>query len=562
MASPESERATAVRPAVEGIIDRLASTRIASAMAIVVVALCCFLPGFGAIPPVDRDEPRYAETARLMVAQGDLLDSRFEGQTAVDLPVGMVWLEAAAVFIAGGDRPPIWVYRLPSLLAGVGAALLTWWMALAFGRPRAALLAGLFMAANVVLAGEARLARPDAVLLAAIVAAEGALARLWIAADADRADPRLAAVFWAAIGFGTLVAGPTAPIVIALTLLVLTIVRGDPAWLKRLAPVWGIPLMLLVAAPLLLPLAAGGGGVGAGGIFGADVGLDTRSPPGTYGLLFFAIFWPGASFFVLAVPWMLERLRQPAILFAVAWGVPWWLAAEFVPDKLPHFVLPALPAAALLAATAIDRGQIAVTGRMSLFFSLGPVLFASVLLLGAPLVVVLAGGGAPFTAFPALVVGAGMAWFTWVWLRKGSPLAAAGLSIAASIPLFLGLFGFLLPAFDRPDVSGRVLALASASVSVSCANPRFASAGFVEPSLVHLAPTPVRFTDGAGAADFLDATPGCPVALVENRQLSTFRQRAEDLGIDLANYGRVAGISLGANRRVNVRLFGVAADAR
>ena len=94
-----------------------------------------------------------------------------------------------------GLAAPIWVYRLPSLIGGVGAGLLTWWLALAFGRPRAALLAGVLMAANVVLVGEARLARGETVLLAAIVLAEGALARLWLAAEGKR-RPLLAMLFW------------------------------------------------------------------------------------------------------------------------------------------------------------------------------------------------------------------------------------------------------------------------------------------------------------------------------------------------------------------------------
>lgn len=545
-----------MRQAVEAVIDRLAASRMASAAAVVVVALCCFVPGLQAIPPVDRDEPRYAETARQMVAVGDLLDSRFNGRATVDLPIGSVWLEAAAAFVAGGDRPPVWVYRVPSLLAAVAAALLTWWMALAFGRPRAALLAGLFMAANLVLAGEARLVRPDAVLLAAIVAAEGALARLWLA---DRREAGLAALFWASVGAGTLIGGPVAPIVVGLTLLVLAVARRDRSWLARLAPLWGVPLMLVIAAPLLLPLAAGRGGVGGAGVFSADIGLNTASPPGTYGLLFFALVWPAASFFVLAVPWMLERLRQPAILFGAAWGVPWWLVAEFAPDKLPHFILPALPAAALLAATAIDRGRIPVTGRMRLFFSLGPLLFALMLLVGAPLAVVVAGDPVPYAALPVLAIGGGVALVAWLALRAGAPLAAAGLSVVASIPFYVAFYGLLLPGLDSFNVSGRILATVSASAP--CANPRFASSGYTEPSLVFLASAPVRFTDGAGAANFLGGR-GCRVAIVENRQLSSFRQRAEDLGIALVGFGRVPGVSLGANRRVLVQLFGVEADAQ
>ena len=54
---------------------------------------------------------------------------------------------------------------------------------LAFGRPRAALLAGMLVAGSGVLGLQARLAAPDAMLVAATTLAAGALARLWLADD-------------------------------------------------------------------------------------------------------------------------------------------------------------------------------------------------------------------------------------------------------------------------------------------------------------------------------------------------------------------------------------------
>ena len=175
------------------------------------------------------------------------------------------------------------------------------------------------------------------------------------------------------------------------------------------------------------------------------------------------------------------------------------------------------------------------------------------LALGAPLVVVFAGDGVPWPALPALLLGAATAAVAWAWLKGGAAVAAAGLAVAASVPLFAGLFGFLLADFDRLDISRRVIALVPAETG--CAAPRFAAAGYGEPSLAFLAPTRIRITDGAGAANFLNGPPRCRFAIVESRQLSSFRQRAEDLGLGLVNLGRVPGISLGVGRRVTVQVF-------
>ena len=539
---------------VENLLDHLASRRALAAAAIVVVALCAFLPGLATIPPVDRDEPRFAETARRMATGGPLADGRFDTRSAIDMPIGTVWIAALAAATVGGDPPPLWAYRLPSLLFAVAAALLTWWTALAFGRPRAALLAGLFVAANLILAGEARVPRADAAILAAILVAEGALARLWLGTpEAMRRQRPLAVLFWGAIGLGTLLGGPAPALAVGMTVAVLLATGPDRSFARRLGALWGLPLAILLAAPLALPLAAGHGGPGLGGIFSPGDGLTRPLPPGTYGLLFFALAWPAASFFVLGVPWMLERLRQPAIHFAAAWGIPWWLMAELISPKLAPYILPAIPAVALLAATAVDRGQISVTGRLRLFFSLGPLLLALLLAVGGPLVLVFAGDAFPVAAMPALLVGAAMAAVAWMWLRDGAVVAAAGLAVAASIPLFAGAFGFLLPAFSRLDTARSVMAIVEARTT--CASPRFAVAGFPEPALTFLAEGRTRLTDGAGAAIFLANTPVCRLAVVENRQLSSFRQKAEDLGIDVETVGRVPGIALGLGRRVTLQVF-------
>src|SRR6201995_4577581 len=72
-----------------------------------------------------------------------------------------------------GAQLRIWVYRIPSLIGATGAVLLTYWAGLAFVTRRGAALAALMMCSCVVLNGEARLAKTDAMLLLTVVAAMG-----------------------------------------------------------------------------------------------------------------------------------------------------------------------------------------------------------------------------------------------------------------------------------------------------------------------------------------------------------------------------------------------------
>ena len=144
-----------------------------------------FLPGFFSIPAIDRDEARFAQATKQMVETGDFVDIRFQEDVRYKKPVGVYWLQSAVVEGASKLGLPraqlrIWLYRVPSLIGAIGAVLLTYWAALAFVTRRGAALAALMMCSCVVHGAEARLAKTDALLLLTVVAAMGAMARVYL----------------------------------------------------------------------------------------------------------------------------------------------------------------------------------------------------------------------------------------------------------------------------------------------------------------------------------------------------------------------------------------------
>src|SRR5215468_8323969 len=202
-------------------IDRLLTAATTSHLraisVLTVLALVSFLPGFFQIPPVDRDEARFAQATRQMIETGDYVDIRFQEETRYKKPVGIYWLQAAAVGMAEAAGVPrattnIGIYRIPSLIGAIGAVLVTYWDALVFVSRRAALMAGAMMATSILLGVEARLAKTDAILLLTGVTALGAMARAYLAEQGDRATGlsplAVAAIFWGAIAAGTLIKGP------------------------------------------------------------------------------------------------------------------------------------------------------------------------------------------------------------------------------------------------------------------------------------------------------------------------------------------------------------------
>src|SRR5882762_9139158 len=90
------------------------------------LCLLLYLPGISAIPPLDRDEARFAQATRQMLETGDFVRIRFQDSSRNNKPAGIYWAQAAAVSLFGTpDATAIWPYRIPSLLAGMAAVMLT-----------------------------------------------------------------------------------------------------------------------------------------------------------------------------------------------------------------------------------------------------------------------------------------------------------------------------------------------------------------------------------------------------------------------------------------------------
>jgi len=116
------------------------------------------------IPPIDRDEARFARRPNRWSNPADFVDIRFQD----DVPTrsGRHLLLQAAAFETGPRRSacrgagPHLALSCAVLIGAIGAVLLTYWTALAFVTRRGAIFAGLIMCSSVLLGVEARLAKP------------------------------------------------------------------------------------------------------------------------------------------------------------------------------------------------------------------------------------------------------------------------------------------------------------------------------------------------------------------------------------------------------------------
>jgi 4-amino-4-deoxy-L-arabinose transferase-like glycosyltransferase len=336
---------------------------------LLIISLMLFLPGFFQIPPVDRDEAYFAQATKQMIETGDYVDIRYQDDVRYRKPVGIYWLQAAVVKTAQavGDSSAlttIWLYRIPSLMGAVGAVLTTYWCAPAFISRRGAILAALMMATSTLLAGEARLAKTDAVLLFTIVTAMAVLARAYLSPREpgnDRLGWKLAAIFWTALAVGILIKGPVNLMVVGLTALTLSIFERSGRWLLALRPLAGVAWLFLIVLPWFVAIYLRVGTAFFVDALGHDMLGKVASaqeahgaPPGLYFVLFFATFYPGSILAGLAAPAVWRVRREPAAKFLLAWLVPSWIVFELVVTKLPHYVLPLYPAIAILISGAVE----------------------------------------------------------------------------------------------------------------------------------------------------------------------------------------------------------------
>src|SRR6201986_4163567 len=245
-AGPQPVKPEKSGPGLVQLLDLAVGSHLRATLFLLACALVLFLPGFFSIPAIDRDEARFAQATRQMVETGDFVDIRFQDEVRYKKPVGIYWMQAAAVKTASalglpGAQLRIWGYRIPSLIGATGAVLLTYWAALAFVTRRGAVFAALMMCSCVLLSAEARLAKTDAMLLLTVVAAMGALARVYLSwqrgEEAEHPPWSWPAIFWTALAGGILLKGPLILMFAGLTIAALAILDRSAGWLWRLRPV-------------------------------------------------------------------------------------------------------------------------------------------------------------------------------------------------------------------------------------------------------------------------------------------------------------------------------------
>ena len=552
-----------------------ARSRFLPYLLLAVLSLALFVPGEATLPPLDRDESRYTQATTQMFETGNFIDIRFQDQPRYLQPAGIYWLQALSVsLLSDPEKREVWAYRVPSLIGATLSVLLTAWIGnLLFGAPTG-FVAAVLLAVSLILGVEARMAKIDAMQLAVVLAAQAALARVYLASreagiGREERTGLAAAGFWLALGLGLMLKGPIILLVILGTILLLAITERRVAWLKRLRPAWGLSLMLAVVLPWFIAI----GIVSKGAFFADAVGHSMLgkvatgqqshgAPPGYHLAMFPLTFWPGSLFAAFAAGFVWARRREPAVRFCLCWIAPTWIAFELILTKLPHYTLPTYPAIACLAAA----GLLAPAGnrwpRWGVYLVRG---FAAVwLVVGVALACLppvatwvlearidTVGVLTALAVVPVLVV-------TLVLLRHGRSIGAFGCAGAAALMLYISAYAYQLPNLQTVWMSPRIAeAVARAKL---CPATTLATVPYREPSLVFLLGTGTKLTDVKGAADHLLRDPACGLALVGAQERGPFLSLMRAAKVEPREVDRISGLNYSTGKKAELFLYAVRAS--
>jgi 4-amino-4-deoxy-L-arabinose transferase-like glycosyltransferase len=425
--------------------------------------------GFGTAPFWDEDETRFVAIAQTMLDTGDWVVPIYNGTLAVDKPVLMHWSIASAFALFGRSEIAA---RIPAALATLLTALAVFHAGSRWFSPLAGVFAAMAYVGSLLVAIEGHAATPDAILVACltwvtVLAAEGLAPMLRSNGELEphpasnlelqRMPLRHALAVGGITGLAVLCKGPVGfvgPLAVvflwawwadadahllrrgvatSLGGIATGLVQGGFRTAWRMRPIVLTVAMLAVAAPWYLAVSVRTSGAWPEGFFFVHNLHRFAAPMENHvgGVLYHPLtmlagFFPWSCWLPLAMVlagWRIWSRSLPgttraATMLSMAWLLIWVATFSAAATKLPNYVLPAYPAAALIVgslAAEVCRREAWVSPR---WFATGGVSLG------------LGGGILAAIVFAAVPFG----------LTNGEPVALLGIIPVIAAVLVLGPF--------------------------------------------------------------------------------------------------------------------------
>ena len=542
---------------------------------LIILIILALFSGQYSIPPIDRDEARFAQASSQMIQSGDYVNIKFQDEIRAKKPIGIYWLQAFSAKIFGQED--IGSYRIPSLLSSIITLVFVGLITRLIFPLYQTLIVTLLFASSIVFMGEAHLAKTDATLLCLICVQQYFLLKIILHQENTFKLKYLYPILvWLTFSFGVLVKGPISIAILFPTVIAFCIIQKSISLIKSLRPIIGLLICTLVILPWFLAIDEATNGMFLQKAFQEDFFSKLESGqeghgalPGTHLLTLSISIWPIATFLPCLILFSLQHRNNVIIKFLMCWILPFWVIIELIPTKLLHYPLPVLPAIAILAIggllqfkSNIKKIKSAlvrkITYMSSILFSFGGIIlsggifyissefniendniltFFTILLVLIAIVI--------FILSHTLIFN-----FKNLYLDISKSFYNILLAIIALASIFNIInYNFVLPKLDYLHPSNAIIKKLK-KVKADA----IASSGYHEPSLVFLLNGDVLLSDPHEVAIFM-AEGKNNVALIEKSDLKLFLETTNDLNLKIKEISIVKGFNIAKGRHVEIYIF-------
>ena len=543
--------------------------------ALIFLILAGIFSGQNSIPPIDRDEARFAQASRQMVQSNDYVNVKFQDEIRAKKPIGIYWLQAFSTKVFGSEE--IGSFRVPSLLSALISIFFIGLLTRLIFPLYQTIVVTLLFSSTITFMGEAHLAKTDATLLCLICIQQYYLLKLILDKKTSfRVKYLYPVIIWFAFSFGVLVKGPLSFAILIPTVILFCYFQKSIDLIRKLKPIIGIIICALVILPWFFAIQEATQGVFLQKALNEDFFSKLQSGqeghgalPGTHLLILSVAIWPIATFLPCLILFCIENKNNIVVQFLISWIVPFWIIIEIIPTKLFHYSLPVLPAIAILAIGGMFQFKSNIKKIQNTLLK-NLIYFSSVLFgLGG----VVLGIGLFYTCYKfnidkdfsitfltILIILITIAVFSLSLLlifnlkaindisRKyfyNLPLAIIALGAMFNIINF----NFIIPKLDYLFPS-KILAN-----KIELINPEtITSAGYHEPSLVFLLKGNVLLSKPHEAAIFM-AEGKKNISLIEKSSLGEFLEATKELNLKIKKVDTVRGYNIAKGRHVEINIF-------
>jgi len=326
-------------------------------------AVLLYSIGNWSLPLIDRDEPRFAEASREMRQSGDFIIPRLNGDYRFDKPPLIYWCQVLSYDLFGANDVAA---RLPSAVFAALTGLVTLIFGTRIYGERVGIWAGVLFATSLQVFIHARAAVADMPLVFFFLLAT------W--ADWERRNTPKSGRWWwtfyVALGLGFLAKGPVAllPALFGPMQLLLThdarridlrsTFLGSLVLLAVIG-LWGIPALIATNGAYLEI------GLGKHVVQRSLHPMESHGLPGVIGYLLSLPYYLLATLFsffpwCLYLPLCVKRLwlkRESKEYYLLGPILIVFFVFTIIQTKLPHYVLPAYPMLAILAAREVAESR-------------------------------------------------------------------------------------------------------------------------------------------------------------------------------------------------------------